>query len=404
MDTKIELKNNTLEKEDIEEIKSILDRLLSENEDIKTIDTGILFDELSQFDLTNDDQEKILDYIKDNGYQIESDVDEMEPDEIDFENLEAAEEEDSMIEEMGDEMEMSEEENIDINLNSPFDQAHIEGIKTTDSVKQYLKQISIFPMLSLEEEKEIGRRIAEGDLSARDELMNANYRLVVHYATKFLGRGLELLDLIQEGNQGLITAVEKYDYTKGFKFSTYATWWIRQAISRAISDKARIIRVPVHMVENINKINKAERELEQEYGRKPTFEEISKKLDGFLSPDKIRECKKYTLDSLSLNNPVGDDEGDTLEQFVGDDREIDPREYANKNETTKKIMEALDEVLNEREKMVILMRYGYYDNKEYTLEEVGKYFNVTRERIRQIEQKAIKKLQHPSHRHLLEGL
>ena len=402
MEKKIEFKNTELEKEDIESIESVLNRLLKENEDTKSIDLSILNDELSRYDLKPEDNEKVLDFFNDNGYTIESDVDNLDPNEIDFENLEAIEDNDDDFVDLSDDD--LQEEMVDVNLDSPFDQAHIEGIKTTDGVKQYLKQISIYPMLSLDEEREVAKRIAEGDQDARNELMNANYRLVVHYATKFLGRGLDLLDLIQEGNQGLITAVEKYDYTKGFKFSTYATWWIRQAISRAISDKARIIRVPVHMVENINKINKAERELEQEYGRKPTFEEISKKLDGFLSPEKIGECKKYTLDSLSLNNPVGDDEGDTLEQFIGDEKEIDPREYANQNETTKKIMDALDEVLNEREKMVILMRYGYIDHKEYTLEEVGKYFDVTRERIRQIEQKAIKKLQHPSHRHLLEGL
>ena len=262
-----------------------------------------------------------------------------------------------------------------------------------DPVRMYLKEIGQVKLLSAEEEVELAKRVAEGDQDAKNKLTEANLRLVVSIAKKYSGRGLHILDLIQEGNTGLIRAVDKFDWTKGNKFSTYATWWIRQAITRAIADQARTIRVPVHMVEVINKATRCNRKLVQELGREPTVEEIAKELG--LPVEKIIEANRTAADTLSLDTPVGDEEDTSIGSFVEDERTPGPADATSNAMLAEALKEILD-TLTEREADVLKMRFGMYDGRTHTLEEVGQIFGVTRERIRQIENKAIRKLRHPS--------
>ena len=262
-----------------------------------------------------------------------------------------------------------------------------------DPVRMYLKEIGQVKLLSAEEEVELAKRVAEGDQVAKNKLTEANLRLVVSIAKKYSGRGLHILDLIQEGNTGLIRAVDKFDWTKGNKFSTYATWWIRQAITRAIADQARTIRVPVHMVEVINKATRCNRKLVQELGREPTVEEIAKELG--LPVEKIIEANRTAADTLSLDTPVGDEEDTSIGSFVEDERTPGPADATSNALLAEALKEILD-TLTEREADVLKMRFGMYDGRTHTLEEVGQIFGVTRERIRQIENKAIRKLRHPS--------
>ena len=262
-----------------------------------------------------------------------------------------------------------------------------------DPVRMYLKEIGQIKLLSAEEEVELAKRVAEGDQEAKNKLTEAHLRLVVSSAKKYSGRGLHILDLIQEGNTGLIRAVDKFDWTKGNKFSTYATWWIRQAITRAIADQARTIRVPVHMVEVINKATRCNRKLVQELGREPTVEEIAKELN--LPVEKIIEANRTAADTLSLDTPVGDEEDTSIGSFVEDERTPGPADATSNALLAEALKEILD-TLTEREADVLRMRFGMYDGRTHTLEEVGQIFGVTRERIRQIENKAIRKLRHPS--------
>ena len=262
-----------------------------------------------------------------------------------------------------------------------------------DPVRVYLKEIGQIKLLSAEEEVELAKRVSEGDQEAKNKLTEANLRLVVSIAKKYSGRGLHILDLIQEGNTGLIRAVDKFDWTKGNKFSTYATWWIRQAITRAIADQARTIRVPVHMVEVINKATRCNRKLVQELGREPTVEEIAAELN--LPVEKIIEANRTAADTLSLDTPVGDEEDTSIGSFVEDERTPGPADATSNALLAEALKEILD-TLTEREADVLRMRFGMYDGRTHTLEEVGQIFGVTRERIRQIENKAIRKLRHPS--------
>ena len=268
-----------------------------------------------------------------------------------------------------------------------------DSISIDDPVKVYLKEIGRVPLLSAEEEVELAIRMSEGDVAAKKRLSEANLRLVVSIAKRYVGRGMQFLDLIQEGNLGLIKAVEKFDHTKGFKFSTYATWWIRQAITRAIADQARTIRVPVHMVEVINKATRCNRKLVQELGREPTLEEIAAELN--LPIEKIIEANRTAADTLSLDMPVGDEEDTTIGSFVEDDNTPGPVDATSNAMLSEALTEILG-TLTEREADVLRMRFGMYDGRTHTLEEVGQIFGVTRERIRQIENKAIRKLRHPS--------
>lgn len=268
-----------------------------------------------------------------------------------------------------------------------------EGISIDDPVKVYLKEIGRVPLLSSEEEVELAQRMAEGDVAAKKRLSEANLRLVVSIAKRYVGRGMQFLDLIQEGNLGLIKAVEKFDHTKGFKFSTYATWWIRQAITRAIADQARTIRIPVHMVETINKVKKVSSQLLHKNGHEPTAEEISEELD--MPVDKVREIMRVAQEPVSLETPIGEEEDSHLGDFIPDDDAPAPADAASHTLLKEQLGDVL-QTLTPREEKVLRLRFGLEDGRARTLEEVGKEFKVTRERIRQIEAKALRKLRHPS--------
>ena len=290
---------------------------------------------------------------------------------------------------LGDDIDLSSVE--DEELVDPTDLATEYNLD--DPVRMYLKEIGQIKLLTADEEVDLAKRVSEGDQEAKNKLTEANLRLVVSIAKKYSGRGLHILDLIQEGNTGLIRAVDKFDWTKGNKFSTYATWWIRQAITRAIADQARTIRVPVHMVEVINKATRCNRKLVQELGREPTMEEIAAELG--LPVEKIIEASRTAADTLSLDTPVGDEEDTSIGSFVEDDRTPGPADATSNALLAEALKEILD-TLTEREADVLRMRFGMYDGRTHTLEEVGQIFGVTRERIRQIENKAIRKLRHPS--------
>jgi len=267
------------------------------------------------------------------------------------------------------------------------------GVKIDDPVRMYLKEIGRVPLLSAVEEIELAQRVEQGDEEAKRRLAEANLRLVVSIARRYVGRGMVFLDLIQEGNMGLIKAVEKFDYSKGFKFSTYATWWIRQAITRAIADQARTIRIPVHMVETINKLIRVSRQLLQEIGREPTPEEIAAEME--ISPEKVREIMKIAQEPVSLETPIGEENDSNLGDFIEDHEALAPADAAAFELLREQLEEVLD-TLTEREENVLRLRFGMDDGRSRTLEEVGKEFGVTRERIRQIEAKALRKLRHPS--------
>jgi RNA polymerase primary sigma factor len=278
--------------------------------------------------------------------------------------------------------------------------AYLGNVGVSDPVRMYLKEIGRIPLLTREEEIRLAQKVEAGSFKAKKDLIDANLRLVVSIAKKYIGRGMTFLDLIQEGNKGLIRAVEKYDWTKGFKFSTYATWWIRQAITRSIADQARTIRIPVHMVETINKLMRTSRRLMQDLGREPTPEEIGEKME--LEPEKVRAILKISQNTTSLEMPVGDGEDDsTLGDFIADDKQASPYDSTSKQMLTENVEEVL-KALSDREAKVLRMRFGLAGNRTMTLEEVGREFGVTRERIRQIEAKALRKLKHPSRRKKLQ--
>ena len=341
-----------------------------------TIQASELTAELEKLALPVEKIEQIYDTFDALGIQIVGAELELDPDidsggMIDNDELPPMDEEEELI----DPLELAAEYNLD------------------DPVRMYLKEIGQVRLLSADEEIELAKKVSEGDKAAKDKLTEANLRLVVSIAKKYSGRGLHILDLIQEGNTGLIRAVDKFDYTKGNKFSTYATWWIRQAITRAIADQARTIRVPVHMVEVINKATRCNRKLVQELGREPTLEEIAAELN--LPIEKIIEANRTAADTLSLDMPVGDEEDTTIGSFVEDDNTPSPADATSNTLLAEALTEILG-TLTEREADVLRMRFGMYDGRTHTLEEVGQIFGVTRERIRQIENKAIRKLRHPS--------
>ena len=300
---------------------------------------------------------------------------------------------------LGDDLDLGDGLDDDIDLTGLEEEELVDPVDLAaeysldDPVRMYLKEIGQIKLLSPEEEVDLAKRVSEGDQEAKNKLTEANLRLVVSIAKKYSGRGLHILDLIQEGNTGLIRAVDKFDWTKGNKFSTYATWWIRQAITRAIADQARTIRVPVHMVEVINKATRCNRKLVQELGREPTVEEIAKELN--LPVEKIIEANRTAADTLSLDTPVGDEEDTSIGSFVEDERTPGPAD-ATSNALLAEALKEILGTLTEREADVLRMRFGMYDGRTHTLEEVGQIFGVTRERIRQIENKAIRKLRHPS--------
>ncbi|MDO4296194.1 MAG: RNA polymerase sigma factor RpoD [bacterium] len=292
---------------------------------------------------------------------------------------------DLFAEESGEEEEALDIENLDLSVP--------DGVNVEDPVRMYLKEIGKIPLLSTEEEIELAKRMELGDEEAKKTLAEANLRLVVSIAKRSVGRGMQFLDLIQEGNLGLLKAVEKFDYRKGYKFSTYATWWIRQAITRAIADQSRTIRIPVHMVETINRLTRVSRQLLQELGREPSVSEIAQRME--IPEDKVREIMKISQEPVSLETPIGEEEDSHLGDFIQDDQVAVPADAATFTLLHEQLMEVLD-TLTEREQKVLKLRFGLEDGRPRTLEEVGKEFNVTRERIRQIEAKALRKLRHPS--------
>ncbi len=293
-------------------------------------------------------------------------------------------------EETLEEMEKIEKESQNI---IDLDDSVPDVIGLSDSVRMYLKEMGKYPLMTAEQEVKCAKKIEQGDVAAKEELAEANLRLVVSIAKKYLGRGMSFLDLIQEGNIGLMKAVERFDYRKGYKFSTYATWWIKQAITRAIADQARTIRIPVHMVDTINKVMRAQRELLNELGREPELEEIAERMG--LTSEKVNEVLKLAQEPVSLETPIGEEEDSHLGDFIQDEHIATPVQAATNTLLREKLIEVMDS-LSDREKKVLIMRYGLDDGKERTLEEVGKEFNVTRERIRQIEAKALWKIKHPN--------
>ena len=337
------------------------------------LDVQEINDFFNDMELNADQMEKVFDYLEANNIdvlRISGDT----PDEVDVDL---------------DDIIISEEDDVDmenIDLSVP------EGVSIEDPVRMYLKEIGKVPLLSAEEEIELAKRMADGE-EAKKELAEANLRLVVSIAKRYVGRGMLFLDLIQEGNLGLIKAVEKFDYHKGYKFSTYATWWIRQAITRAIADQARTIRIPVHMVETINKLIRVSRQLLQELGREPLPEEIAKEMD--MPVERVREILKISQEPVSLETPIGEEEDSHLGDFIQDDNVPVPAEAAAQTLLKEQLDEVLD-TLTEREQKVLRLRFGMNDGRARTLEEVGREFDVTRERIRQIEAKALRKLRHPS--------
>lgn len=318
----------------------------------------------------------------------------LDKNEVDYLKDDTGGDEDLDDEDLGHMKEIDLDDDIDIDGEiEDIDYSIPEGISLEDPVRIYLKEIGKVPLLTAEEEIVLAKRIEDGDEDARKRLAEANLRLVVSIAKRYVGRGLNFLDLIQEGNLGLIKGVEKFDYTKGFKFSTYATWWIRQAITRSIADQARTIRIPVHMVETINKLTRTQRQLLQKLGREPSPEEIAKEMD--ITADRVREIQKISQEPVSLETPIGEEDDSNLGDFVQDENIQEPEDAASFVLLREQLLEAMD-TLTEREQRVVSLRFGLDDGKTRTLEEVGKEFEVTRERIRQIEAKALRKLRHPS--------
>ena len=375
---------------DIEDLKNDLIELNRQGVDIVQAD---VVSALDRFEMSDDEIDQFYDWISSVNIDLIDESDEEE----DLEDDDYLASEDD-----GDEDNLDSEKNIVIN----YEQASTYT-KVNDPVKMYLKEIGRVSLLKADQEVEIAKRIERGidnpddpklvqdGMDAKNELISANLRLVVAIAKKYTGRGMLFLDLIQEGNMGLIKAVDKFDYTKGFKFSTYATWWIRQAITRAIADQARTIRIPVHMVETINKMTRIQRQLVQELGRDPSAEEIAARMGNGMSAEKVREIQKIALDPVSLETPIGEEDDSHLGDFIEDKEALSPDQYAN-NELLKDEIDLILSTLTDREEKVIRLRFGLEDGRTRTLEEVGKEFDVTRERIRQIEAKALRKLKNPT--------
>jgi len=351
----------------------ILEKLIAAAKEKGSISSKEMLDALDELDIDVDAVEKLYEKLEANGIKIISDIEEEIDGDDDFSEMEHDE--------------------------SSFDDISGTEQLIYDPVKMYLREIGAISLLSASEEASLAQRMQNGDMFARTKLIEANLRLVVSIAKRYVGRGMPFLDLIQEGNIGLMKAVEKFDYTRGYKFSTYATWWIRQSVSRAIADQARTIRIPVHMVETINKINRASRRLLQELGREPTPEEIAKEVS--MNPNRVSDIMKIAQEPVSLDMPIGEEDDGTLGEFIKDSESPDPEQLASLNILKGQIEEVLTK-LTPREAEVIRMRFGLLpDGRIRTLEETGSHFNVTRERVRQIEAKALRKLRHPSRSKLL---
>ncbi|MGI6377578.1 RNA polymerase sigma factor RpoD [bacterium] len=385
------------EVESLEEIIKRFDKLakLKGNEII----LSDLNEAVAQFDLTDEENDELLKHFTDQGITIvnddldeETSLDDIDADLANLDDIPEADVDDDLDDQaLEDKERLSYIEEV---LIDPVSSSLQTDVKINDPVKMYLKEIGRVPLLDKESEVALAERVAQGDEEAKNILISSNLRLVVSIAKHYIGRGMLFLDLIQEGNLGLIKASEKFDPSKGFKFSTYATWWIRQAITRAIADQARTIRIPVHMVETINKMTKVQRALVQELGRDPTAEEIAEKMGSGTTPERVREIQRIALEPVSLETPIGEEDDSHLGDFIEDKDAISPAEYAT-NELLKDELYKVMGDLTDREERVLRLRYGLDDGRPRTLEEVGKEFGVTRERIRQIEAKALRKLRHP---------
>ncbi len=371
--------------------RTIVKKLLEKGKKNGSLSYQEIMDALEAIELQTEQIESIYEALENAGIEITGDKD----------HTNAEEEADG--EQLDDDFEEPDEATLkrdlaaieaeEINMAEMEDLSVPEGVSVEDHVRMYLKEIGKVPLLSLDEEIKLAQRMKDGDESAKQRLAEANLRLVVSIAKRYVGRGMQFLDLIQEGNLGLIKAVEKFDYTKGYKFSTYATWWIRQAITRAIADQARTIRIPVHMVETINKLMRIQRQLIQENGREPQVEEVAKEMN--MSIDKVREIMKIAQEPVSLETPIGEEEDSHLGDFIPDDDAPAPAEAASFTMLKEQLNNVLS-TLTDREAKVLRLRFGLEDGRARTLEEVGFEFGVTRERIRQIEAKALRKLRHPS--------
>ncbi len=379
------LKTNVKKKfKSLEEAKEFLIETRDNDTDISQ---NQFMDAIADLGLDDDAMDDLFSWCDDNDITF---MDETMDDE-EFELDDETDDLDSNIDDARDDDESSIEDEIS-HLEQSF--ANASHAKINDPVKMYLKEIGQIPLLDPKDEPIIAKRIQEGDEEAKQQLISSNLRLVVSIAKRYVGRGMLFLDLIQEGNLGLIKAVEKFDYRKGFKFSTYATWWIRQSITRAIADQARTIRIPVHMVETINKLTRIQRQLVQDLGRDPLPEEIAEKMEN-ITAEKVREIQKIALDPVSLETPIGEEDDSHLGDFIEDKETLSPDDYTN-NQLLKDEINNVLQGLTEREEKVLRLRFGLQDGRTRTLEEVGKEFNVTRERIRQIEAKALRKLKHPN--------
>ena len=384
---------------EIQTLEEVEKLLLKKAKKDGIISQSEIYDALNNYELDDDAIDSLMAFFKDNEIEVVT-LDEDEEDEEDREEefdeskISFSEDEPDDTDDFFASEDGSDEETEDLDIDH-LDITLSSEVRINDSVKMYLKEIGKYDLLKPEEEPILAQKILQGDEEAKERLINCNLRLVVNIAKHYVGRGMQFLDLIQEGNLGLMKAVDKFDYTKGYKFSTYATWWIRQAITRAIADQARTIRIPVHMVETINKMTRVQRQLIQDLGREPTAEEISDAMGGELTPKRIREIQRIALEPVSLETPIGEEDDSHLGDFIEDKESESPVDFTTRQLLKEELYSILKD-LNDREERVIRLRYGLDDNCPKTLEEVGKIFNVTRERIRQIEAKALKKLRHPT--------